>query len=73
MTCEQVAEAEASWAARRAGTAPQYLDLDVEIVTVPEPAGRLPMLAAVAGLVVLGRRRRIESLHGSYVAAGSAL
>jgi cyclophilin family peptidyl-prolyl cis-trans isomerase len=55
MTCEQVAESEASWAARRAGTAPQYLDLDVEMIAVPEPEGPQPLLALVVSFFVLGR------------------
>lgn len=61
MTCEQVAEAEASWSARRAGTAPQYLSLDVEMVSVPEPTGDVPILiAALALFASAGRLRYAE-------------
>jgi cyclophilin family peptidyl-prolyl cis-trans isomerase len=56
MTCDQIAEAEASWAARRAGTVPQYLALDVEMVTVPEPGGVWPILVACTSLILLARR-----------------
>jgi hypothetical protein len=37
MTCDQVAESEASWVARRAGTTTQILAEDVEIIAIREP------------------------------------
>ncbi|MEM9176997.1 MAG: hypothetical protein AAGC67_17390, partial [Myxococcota bacterium] len=58
MTCDQVAEAEASWAARRAATSAHYFAQDVEMVSVPEPSGALPMASAVAALATFARRRR---------------
>ncbi len=58
MTCDQVAESEASWAARRAGTTPQILDEDVEIIAIPEPRTEILLAAGVAGLFVLARIRR---------------
>lgn len=58
MSCSAVAEAEESWAARRAGTMAHYLAQDVEMVSVPEPSGTLPLVLAFASLTTLGRRRR---------------
>jgi len=57
MTCDQVAESEASWAARRAGTAAQMLTEDVEIIAIPEPRAEILLAAGVAGLFVLARIR----------------
>ena len=57
MTCDAVAESEESWAARRAGTLPQLLAEDVEIIHLPEPRSELLLAAALAGLFGLGRRR----------------
>jgi cyclophilin family peptidyl-prolyl cis-trans isomerase len=57
MTCDAVAEAEDSWAARRAGTAPQYLALDVEMLSVPEPFGLTPSGAGLVALAALARAR----------------
>jgi len=50
MSCAAIAESEASWAARRAGTTAQLLAADVEIGFVPEPS-RGAMLV-VGALVV---------------------
>lgn len=61
LTCDQVAEAEESWAARRAGTAPQYFDLDVEMISVPEPSAGLPI--ALFTLARLAARRRRAAGH----------
>ena len=58
MTCDAVAESEESWAARRAGTAPQYFAQDVEMVSVPEPSGLAPIFASLGALLGLARRRR---------------
>lgn len=58
MTCDQVAEAEDSWAARRAGTAPQYFAQDVEMVSVPEPGLATALLVGALGGVLGATRRR---------------
>jgi cyclophilin family peptidyl-prolyl cis-trans isomerase len=52
MSCAAVAESEASWATRRAGTTAQLLAQDVEIGFVPEPS-RGAMLAVGALAVAL--------------------
>jgi cyclophilin family peptidyl-prolyl cis-trans isomerase len=57
MTCDQVAESEASWVARRAGTTTQILAEDVEIITIPEPRAEILLAAGVAGLFFLARNR----------------
>lgn len=57
MTCDQVAESEVSWAARRAGTAPQYFALDVEMLSVPEPSGLVPLAVGLSTLLAVARRR----------------
>jgi hypothetical protein len=61
MTCDQVAESLESWEARRAGTTPQLPDLDIEILSVPEPDAGLMRLAGLAALALLARRRRVQS------------
>ncbi len=58
MTCDAIAESEASWEARRAGTISQLLDEDVEILFAPEPGGGLPIAAGAATVLALSRRRR---------------
>jgi cyclophilin family peptidyl-prolyl cis-trans isomerase len=58
MTCDAVAESEASWTARRADTEAQLFAEDVEMTSVPEP--RSNALLGVGGLfvLVLARWRR---------------
>jgi cyclophilin family peptidyl-prolyl cis-trans isomerase len=63
MTCDQVAESEASWVARRAGTTAQLLVEDVEIVAIPEPRAEILLAAGVAGLLVLAAIRRPNSRY----------
>ncbi|MHC4178618.1 MAG: peptidylprolyl isomerase, partial [Planctomycetota bacterium] len=58
MTCDAVAESEDSWALRRAGTAPQLLAEDVEIISVPEPGSALGMATSLLLLIALNRMRR---------------
>ena len=65
MTCDQVAESEASWLARRVGTTPQILTEDVEIITIPEPRSEILLAAGVAGLFVLAGIRRASNEPGS--------
>lgn len=58
MTCDAIAESLDSWTARRAGTEPQLMAEDVEMINVPEPS-RSALLAAGGALVVtLARRMR---------------
>ena len=57
MSCDAVAEAEDSWAARRAGTAAQMQAEDVEITTLPEPSGTWVWCAGALAIVGLVRRR----------------
>ncbi len=65
MTCDQIAESEASWAARRADTEAQYFGLDVEMVSVPEPSGAVGVATGVSALVALARRRSHASDHAA--------
>jgi cyclophilin family peptidyl-prolyl cis-trans isomerase len=61
MTCDQVAESLESWEARRAGTAPQLPDLDIEILSVPEPDGGSLRAAGLLALLLLDARRRARA------------
>jgi cyclophilin family peptidyl-prolyl cis-trans isomerase len=63
MTCDQVAESEASWAVRRAGTTAQILSDDVEIIAIPEPRAEILLAAGVAGLLVLAAIRGANSRY----------
>ncbi|MCH2172035.1 peptidylprolyl isomerase [Myxococcota bacterium] len=60
MSCEAVAESEASWAARRADWKQQLLDGDVEVtdvIALPEPTRHLSLAAGVMFLAALQRWR----------------
>jgi hypothetical protein len=64
MSCPAISESEISWAARRAGTIPQFFPNDVEIIAVPEPdAGALGATGAL-GLALL-RALRARKLRSS--------
>jgi len=56
MSCDAVAESEASWAARRAGTTAQLLDSDVEILFAPEPSRGAMLAAGIVAVGILARR-----------------
>ncbi len=60
ISCDALAESEASWAARRAGWQAQLLAEDIEITAMPEPAGGgwVPGLLALALLRARGARDR---------------
>ncbi|MEM7412240.1 MAG: peptidylprolyl isomerase [Myxococcota bacterium] len=58
MSCDAVAEAEDSWAARRAGTQTQMQDDDVEIISLPEPGRAWLLLAGGVLVFAMARRRR---------------
>jgi cyclophilin family peptidyl-prolyl cis-trans isomerase len=61
MTCAQVAESLESWEARREGTTPQLPDLDIEILSVPEPDAGLLRGAGLLTLAALEARRRTRA------------
>ena len=58
LTCDQVAESEESWAARRAGTLSQIFANDVEMITVPEPGPAWLQATTLLVALALSRSRR---------------
>lgn len=56
MTCDALAESEASWTARRAGWQTQLIAEDVEVTAMPEPTGGA-LLAGILLLAGLGVHR----------------
>jgi len=64
MTCDALAESEASWAARRVGWQAQLIAEDVEVVAMPEPGAgaKVPGLLLLLALAQRRARQRRRSL-----------